>query len=419
MLESVFSRAQHVRRLRANPLGALLDRLAEFLIRRGYGTKYCRAILRAIAHFGYWLAKQHTVVTVDKVTKTSAGHFLREHLPTCSCRRTIPRDPRFTETAINHLLRMLTQDDPARSLPPATPHDTLLAEYDHFLRQTCGLAVHTCLQRLRHVRQFLERSFSNAPVNFTRLRPDFFQDYFRRHTGQLKAKSINSLADSLRHFLRFLSIAHAVDATLAQAIPHIPRWSQDRLPQALSAADLQALLDSFDTDTDTGRRDLAMVRCMCDLGLRVSEVVALTLDDIDWRHGVVKIPAGKGRRERLLPLPALLGQAIVAYLRQGRIASADRHLFLRDSGPIRTPLSCHLISGVLRRASTRVLGRSAGIGTHTLRHTAATRMRCAGHSLKGIADVLGHRCVDTTMIYVKLDIEALRAVALPWPGGQP
>jgi integrase len=142
----------------------------------------------------------------------------------------------------------------------------------------------------------------------------------------------------------------------------------------------------------------------------------LTLDDIDWRQGVVTILAGKGRRERLLPLPASLGQAITAYLRQGRTASADRHLFLRHSGPIRTPLTCHLITNMLRRASARALGRS--VSTHTLRHTAATRMRCAGHSVKGIADVLGHRCVDTTMIYVKLDIEALRAVALPWPGGQ-
>ncbi len=83
------------------------------------------------------------------------------------------------------------------------------------------------------------------------------------------------------------------------------------------------------------------------------------------------------------------------------------------------PLTCHLVAGVLRRAYARPTGRSDRIGPHVLRHTAATHMRCAGHSLKGIADVLGHRSVDTTMIYVKLDIEALRAVALPWPGGQP
>jgi integrase/recombinase XerD len=419
MLDSLFPRARQVRRLRANPLGALLDRLAEFLIRRGYAAKYTRAILRAVEHFGYWLGTQHSAVTADKVTKASAQHFLRDHLPTCSCRRPFPREPQLMQTAINHLLRMLAQDDPSRSLPPATPHDALLAEYHHFLHQTCGLAANTCLQRLFHVRQFLERSFGNAPVDFSRLRPDYFQDYFRRHTGHLKPKTINNLADSLRHFLRFLSIAHGVDATLAQAIPHAPRWPQDRLPRALSQADLQSLLDSFDTTSATGRRDLAMVRCMCDLGLRVSEVAALTLDDIDWRQSVLKVPAGKGRRERLLPLPALLGQAIAAYLQQGRPASTDRHIFLRHSGPIRTPLTHHLITGMLRSAYARATGRSDPIGPHVLRHTAATRMRCAGHSLKGIADVLGHRCVDTTTIYVKLDIEALRAVALPWPGGQP
>ncbi len=195
------------------------------------------------------------------------------------------------------------------------------------------------------------------------------------------------------------------------------RWPQERLPRTLSEADLQAILDCFDTNTATGRRNLAMVRCMSDLGLRVGDVVALTLDDIDWRQGVLKLPAGKGRRERLLPLPAPLGEAITAYLLQGRPSSADRHLFLRHTVPVGLPLNPHLPAAMFRQAYTRATGRTDSIGPHVLRHTAATRMRSAGHSLKGIADVLGHLSVDTTAIYVKLDVEALRAVALPWPGG--
>src|SRR5581483_11082686 len=100
--------------------------------------------------------------------------------------------------------------------------------------------------------------------------------------------------------------------------PTAPRWSQDRLPRTLSEADLQAILNHLDTSTPVGRRDLAMVRCMSDLGLRVSEVVAMTLEDIDWHQGVLAVPAGKARRQRLLPLPTPLGQAITAYLRRGR-----------------------------------------------------------------------------------------------------
>jgi integrase/recombinase XerD len=418
MLDSLFRGAHHAQRLRANPLGALFDPFAAFLVRRGHAATLVRQFIRTAEHFGYWLGTQHAVVNADEVTKASARRFLEEHLPTCLCPLPFPRCRGVTRAAINHLVRMLALDDPARLLPPATPYDALLAEYDRFLRQTCGLATQTCLCRLRYAREFLQRSFGDAPADFSRLRPADFQDYFRRHTGHLKPASIAVLADSLRSFLRFLAVAHAVDPTLAEAIPLAPRWPQDRLPRVLSAADLQTLLDSFDKGTATGRRDLAMARCMCDLGLRVSEVIALTLDDIDWRQGVLKLPAGKGRREHLLPLPTPLGEAITAYLCQGRPPSADRHLFLRHRLPVGTPLTRGLVAAVLRRAYARATGRPDSIGPHVLRHTAATRMRCAGHSLKGIADILGHRSVDTTTIYVKLDVEALRAVALPWPGGE-
>jgi integrase/recombinase XerD len=418
MLDSLFQDAHHVHRLRANPLGALLDRFAEFLIRRGHAARSIHPFIRAAEHFGSWLGTQHAAVTADEVTKASARRFLQEHLPACSCPLPFPRSRGGARTAINHLLRMLAQDDPARSLPPATLHEALLAEYHHFLLHTCGLAAQTCLYRLRYAREFLHRCYPDGSADFSRLRPADFQDYFRRYTGHLKPGSIAVLAASLRSFLRFLAVAHASEPTLAQAIPLPPRWLQDRLPRALSEADLQTILDSFDTGNATGRRDLAMMRCMCDLGLRVSEVVALTLDDIDWRQGVLKVPAGKSRRERLLPLPAPLGAAITAYLRQGRPSSTVRHLFLRHTMPVGTPLTRGLAAAVVRRSYARATGRTDSIGPHVLRHTAATRMRSAGHSLKDIADVLGHRGVDTTRIYVKLDVEALRAVALPWPGGE-
>jgi site-specific recombinase XerD len=418
MLDSLYRGARHPQRLRANPLGALFDPFARFLVGRGYAAECSRAILRAVEHFGYWLGTQYAAVTAALVTRAAARRFLDEHLPACSCPLPFPRSRGAAQAGINHLLRMLALDDPARSLPPATPHGALLAEYDNFLRNTCGLAEQTRVCRLHFVREFLQRCCDDAPADFSRLRPADFQDYFRRHTGHLKPSSIAVLATSLRSFLRFLAVAHAVDPALAGAVPMTPRWPQDRLPRALTQLELQALLDSFDTDTATGRRNLAMVRCMSDLGLRVGEVVALTLDDIDWRQGVLQVPAGKGRRQRLLPLPGPLGEAITAYLCCGRPASADRHLFLRHTVPVGGPLNPPQAAAMFRRAYSRATGRSPAVGPHVLRHTAATRMRQAGHSLKGIADVLGHKSVDTTTVYVKLDVETLRAVALPWPGGQ-
>jgi site-specific recombinase XerD len=417
MLEKLFRRPHHVRRLRANPLGALFDALTELLFHRGHGPGVIHQYVRAVEHFGHWLGACYPVVAVAQVTTASVRQFLQEHLPRCSCTAGFPRERAMNLAALRHLLRMLAQRDPARLRPPPSPHDALLAEYDHFLRHTCGLSEHTRIYRMRNARTFLERQFGHSPPHLDRLRPADLQDYFRRHAGHLKPGSVAVLATSLRDFLHFLTLTQGADPALAGAVPAAAQWPKERLPRSLSGQDLQAVLAHFDTRTATGCRDLAMVRCMSDLGLRVSEVVALTLDDLDWRRGILTVRGGKGRRGRTLPLPTPLGRAIAAYLHHGRPIAADRHVFLRHQAPVAAPVTHTLIRGVFRRAYAAATGRTESVGTHVLRHTAAARMRAAGQSLKGIADVLGHRCLDTTTIYVKLDVEALRAAALPWAGG--
>ena len=417
MLETIFQRAHHLRRLRSNPLGAILDQYVEYLIGRGHTTNVVHQYLRAIEHYGHWVGTQHAVVSSDDLTGGSARLFLHEHLATCSCPTHFRCDLINCRAAINHLLRMLDGRDPTRRSPLPTPHDPLLADYERFLRQTCGLAGHTCDYRLRYARLFLQDSFGAGPPRVEDMRPADVQDYFRRDAARLSAGSVAVLACSLRSFFRFLTLSHGLDPAFAGVVPAAPQWPQDRLPKSLTGEELRAVLGRFDDRAATGRRDLAMIRCMSDLGLRVSEVVALTLDDIDWRRGVVTIRGGKGRRDRLLPLPAPLGRVITAYLRDGRPSSEDRHLFLRHSVLVGTPVTHDMIRGAFRRAHATATGKVGSVGTHVLRHTAAACMRASGHSLKGIADVLGHRSVDTTAIYIKLDVAALRDVALPWPEG--
>ena len=148
------------------------------------------------------------------------------------------------------------------------------------------------------------------------------------------------------------------------------------------------------------------------LGLRAGEVAALKLEDVDWRAGELRI-AGKGRRAERLPLPADVGEAIVAYLRDGRPATAlDRSLIVRVRAPHHG-----LTSGGITQIVFAAAGR-AGLGpmhAHRLRHTAATQMLRAGASLEEIGQVLRHRQVLTTAIYAKVDRDALRGLARPWP----
>lgn len=189
------------------------------------------------------------------------------------------------------------------------------------------------------------------------------------------------------------------------------------LPKWLSAEELTRLLGAFDRSTATGRRDYAIARCFIDLGLRTTEIARLQLDDVAWHEGTVRI-RGKGRRVDLLPLPAVTGRAIVEYLRRGRPVTPVRGLFVRHRPPVGKPVSPCIVRNAVRFAARRCgLGQCIH-GPHILRHTVAKRLLQQGASLKQIADVLRHRCLDTTGIYAKVDLAALSRVALPWPGSR-
>jgi integrase len=151
--------------------------------------------------------------------------------------------------------------------------------------------------------------------------------------------------------------------------------------------------------------------------MRAGEVAALELDDLDWHSGQLRLRAGKCRRERVLPLPQEVGAALAEYLRHGRPQHQERRVFLTLTDPART-IQAAAVSAIVQRNLVRAgipLGRR--VGAHTLRHTAASRMVNGGAGMKAVADVLGHRSLQTTGIYAKLDLDALVGVALPWIGG--
>ncbi len=162
-----------------------------------------------------------------------------------------------------------------------------------------------------------------------------------------------------------------------------------------------------------------MILCLSTLGLRASEVADLKLEDINWRAGLLHVRKRKSGRGSVLPLPHKLGRAITAYLRTGRPETRDRHVFLLHGGAIGMPIRSHVVAHAVRRALLRAGIDAPTWGSHLLRHTLATRMVRHGATLKEIADVLGHRAVDTTAIYAKVDVSSLAEVALPWPEVSP
>jgi site-specific recombinase XerD len=199
-------------------------------------------------------------------------------------------------------------------------------------------------------------------------------------------------------------------------VPTVRRWKHASLPRYLTDDAVKAVLGSCDETTPNGVRDRAILLLLVRLGLRAGEVTTLALDDIDWRGGHLLVRRAKPRRERSLPLPHDVGQAIVAYLKCGRLRTPCRAVFLQARPPFE-PLTPRGVSDVAQRALARAGLSVVRPGAHVLRHTAATQMVRRGVTLKQVADVLGHASLQTTAIYAKLDLDTLARVALPWPGG--
>jgi site-specific recombinase XerD len=201
---------------------------------------------------------------------------------------------------------------------------------------------------------------------------------------------------------------------LADAVPAAAARKLAGLPKSLTGEQVAAVLGSCDRAALVGRRDFAVLTVLCRLGLRAGEVAALRLEDIDWRRGEITV-RGKGNRVGRLPLPADVGQAIVACLAGPRPGTGRREVFTCVRAPF-GPMSRTAVAKVVAAAA-----RKARLGTvhaHRLRHSAAALMLGAGASLTEIGQTLRHRDLLTTAIYAKVDVAGLRSIARRWPGAE-
>lgn len=205
-----------------------------------------------------------------------------------------------------------------------------------------------------------------------------------------------------------------IGSDLAGAVPTVAAWRLSTVPKGIERGQVKRLLRSCDRRTAMGRRDYAVLLLLARLGLRAGEVAALTLDDIDWKAGEI-IVRGKGPRLDRLPLPADVGEAVVAYLHQ-RPHCATRRVFVTVRAPIRELADHRSVGCIVERGLTRAGLDPPRKGAHVLRHALASDMLRRGASLPEIGELLRHRRLDTTAIYAKVDLEALRALSRPWPG---
>lgn len=294
--------------------------------------------------------------------------------------------------------------------------DRLVEAYSHHQRRTRGLRPQTLRSRARLVRMLVRASLGEDPVEPARLAPADVVTFITSLRGRFSPGSMRTVRSTLRSFFRFLRFEGFCGDELEAALPAVAHWRLATLPRSLTDQQVQQVLGSFDAPTSCRQRDHAIVQCLSTLGLRPGEVADLRLDDIDWRGGTIEVRIRKNRRSAVLPLPRVVGQVLVDYLSGERPATDERRVFVQHLGARRgKPISSTAVSGVVVRALRRAAVDTPLAGAYVFRHTVASRMVQKGASLKEVADVLGHRSLDTTAIYAKLDLPALREAALPWP----
>ena len=294
--------------------------------------------------------------------------------------------------------------------------DTLIKAYTEHYRRTRGLRDRTLRGYGSLVRLLVRGSLGDDPIDPARLRPADVMTFVASLRGRFSPRSMKTVRTALRSFFRFLRFEGLCDDRLEAAIPTVAYWRLSTLPRSLRDDQVAQVLASFDTSTPGGRRDRAIVLCLSTLGLRPGEVAALCLEDLDWRAGTIHLRTRKSRRGAVLPLPREAGRAIVAYLRHARPVTDERRLFVQHVGGRRgQPIGSTAVSEVVARTLRRAKVDAPLAGAYVFRHTVASRLVQQGASLKDVADFLGHRSLDTTTIYAKLDLPALRQVPLPWP----
>jgi integrase/recombinase XerD len=393
------------------PLAPHLVPFAESAREQGYSLSSLRQYVWTAACFSRWLKQRE--VELRSICSDHAGAYLR------FCARHLPAY-RGNAAALRYLIDFLRHEGlipgEKRTTPRLTAAERCVDAYEHYLREARGLAEATIISYLPFIRDFLDDCFGDGRLTLSRLRSVNVVGFVQRQVRRLHLKRAKLMITALRSFLGYVRYRGDIMLDLAAAVPVVANWSMTAIPRAIATEQVDQLLASIDRNTATGRRDYAILLLLARLGLRAGEVVSLQLDDIDWNVGHLRVRGKSGQRNEL-PLPTDVGEAIAAYLQSGRPAGASRRVFLRAKAPIRGFRGACGVSTVVRHCLKRAGINAPTMGAHQFRHGLATEMLRQGASLSEIGELLGHTHPQTTKIYAKVDIKALRTLALPWPGG--
>jgi len=406
MLTDYIQSPEALGRMRASCVGPHLDDFVSAMARDGFAALTIIEHLRTAVQLARWAERRR--IDLARWGDSMLAGFGR-HL----ARRRLAKRRRALGHAVQFLAFLRSRSVIAPATQTPVQKHPLLELFESWMLRHRGVVPRT-LDRYRRALEIFLAALGDEPAAYDAAK---IRAFVVRELGRRGRSETREAVTAIRSFLRFLVAEGRVAPGTEQCVPTVPQWRLSSLPRYLEAPDLERVVASCDLATGHGLRDHAILLLLSRLGLRAGDIVAMSLDDFDWRRGTLRVK-GKSHREAVLPLPQDVGDAILAYLERGRPRSASTRVFLTVLAPTRPFTSSAAVSDIVRFALARAGVRNpANRGAHLLRHSAATAMLRAGGSLETIATVLRHRSSDTTAYYAKVDIAMLRTIAQPWPGG--
>ncbi len=415
-LEYWFRQKRTLVDFRRGPLGTYFDGFASHLQAKRYSQHWGGQILSRCCHFNAFLVDLG-VTKCKELSESLVNSFLDLYLQDIRTNSEFYSPRVVVRGALEHLFAYLIEIkalQPPKPKPIKKPYSWILNPYLQYLRDECELHQRTIQRARQQIEPFLEALQQRVRrERFRALSAEIVESYIK-HQFKSSRENRASMTGSLRRFFRYCASRRFTRADFSGLLPPVRYYRHASLPKGMEDSVLQRVLNAIPRDSAIGARDYAIAVLMMAYGIRGMSAAELLLDDIDWQHSRIRIRAKKGGKEVMLPLIAAVGEAIIEYLRHRCSETSFREVFLTTKAPYQ-PLTSLAISNIVRRHMKRAGAKAPGTGSSTLRHSWAIRALAHDSPIKSIADTLGHRYIDTTFIYAKADLKALREVALPWP----
>lgn len=415
MLENYFVKPQTVDRVRASWIGAEVEDYVVWLAEHGYGTKTVWRRVPLLTAFGEFARLRGARAVADLPAHVDAFVVERVAHHRDARRGAAPERPVAKEIRgpIEHMLSLVVPGfEPSGRSRLTLPFVDAVPGFFDYLVEERGLRPASVVSYRHHLDRFAAYLARVGVASIEELSPAILTAFVVERSGAGLAKTtVREGCGVLRVFLRYAHRQGHLPRDLSNTVGWPQAYRLLSIPRSISWADVNRVLATVDRRTPCGKRDYALLLLLVTYGLRGREVAALTLDDIDWKRERLAVPERKAGHSTAFPLSATVGEALVAYLQDGRPQTTDRHVFFRAMAPLR-PIGPAAVSACASRYLLK-----AGIdvprpGSHTLRHSAVQRLVDADFSLKTIGDFIGHRSARSTEVYAKVAVESLREVAL-------